>query len=134
VFGAGFFFDLFWPERSEAPWVKKAWKVSAVVVCAMILADALAMTVIIVMREAHLEKLGSVSTAAAVAVREGLKHPNPPLGELCFALDHGCGMRISVSRASYRTTADLQNTRNTPSASHRSVSCGLVLSLLSPRE
>ena len=83
VFGAGFFFDLFWPERAEAGWVKRAWKASAVAVCAMVLADALAMTVIVAMRSAHLEGyeglVGGLATAQEVL--SGLRSPNPPLGE-----------------------------------------------------
>lgn len=45
IFGSGFFFDLFWPERHESPSVKLAWKISSVVVSFMALADALALTV-----------------------------------------------------------------------------------------
>ena len=45
IFGAGFFFDLFWPERQESKSVRLAWKISAVVVSIMALGDALSMTV-----------------------------------------------------------------------------------------
>lgn len=45
IFGAAFFFDLFWPERYESPGVKLAWKISAVFVCCAALGDALAYTV-----------------------------------------------------------------------------------------
>jgi uncharacterized membrane protein len=45
IFGAAFFFDLFWPERRESRSVRLAWKISAVVVTVMCLADAIAMTV-----------------------------------------------------------------------------------------
>jgi len=45
VFGAAFFFDLFWPERKESPSVHLAWKICAVIMCVMALGDALAMTV-----------------------------------------------------------------------------------------
>lgn len=45
VFGAGFFFDLFFPERTETRGVKLAWKISAVAVCIGTLADAIAMSV-----------------------------------------------------------------------------------------
>lgn len=79
VFGAGFFFDLFWPERSEARWVKKAWKASAVAVSLMALADALAFTVIVVMREAHFE---NISVEAGMAALSTLSGPNPTLGKL----------------------------------------------------
>jgi len=47
VFGAGFFFDLFFPERVESKGVHLAWKISAVVVSFMALADAIALTVIV---------------------------------------------------------------------------------------
>ena len=84
VFGAGFFFDLFWPERHEAQWVKRAWLASAVTACAMVLADALAMTVIVVTRSAHLEKYEGLAGGLATAqgVLSGLESPNPPLREL----------------------------------------------------
>lgn len=45
IFGSGFFFDLFWPERHESKAVRLAWKISAVVVTTMALASAVAMTV-----------------------------------------------------------------------------------------
>lgn len=45
IFGAAFFFDLFWPERYESPAVKLSWKISSVVVILMALADAIAYTV-----------------------------------------------------------------------------------------
>lgn len=45
IFGSGFFFDLFWPERHESSSVKLAWKICSVVVSFMALADALALTV-----------------------------------------------------------------------------------------
>ena len=45
IFGAAFFFDLFWPERRESPSVRLAWKICAVIVCVMGLGDALALTV-----------------------------------------------------------------------------------------
>lgn len=54
IFGSGFFFDLFWPERHENNAVKIAWKVSSVVVSFMALADAIAMTVIVATRSAYI--------------------------------------------------------------------------------
>lgn len=45
IFGAAFFFDLFWPERKESASVHLAWKICAVVICIMALGDALALTV-----------------------------------------------------------------------------------------
>ncbi|KAI9744731.1 MAG: hypothetical protein M1818_001656 [Claussenomyces sp. TS43310] len=54
IFGAAFFFDLFWPERRESKSVHLAWKISAVVVTIMTLADAIALTVIVATRSAHI--------------------------------------------------------------------------------
>ena len=54
IFGAAFFFDLFWPERYESPAVKLAWKISAVVVTIMLLGDALTLTVIVAMKTARI--------------------------------------------------------------------------------
>lgn len=45
VFGSGFFFDLFWPERQESKSVRLAWKICSVVVSFMALADAIGLTV-----------------------------------------------------------------------------------------
>ena len=45
IFGAAFFFDLFWPERTESRSVRMAWKISSVTVSLLALADAIALTV-----------------------------------------------------------------------------------------
>jgi lipid-A-disaccharide synthase-like uncharacterized protein len=45
IFGSGFFFDLFWPERTESKSVRLAWKIFSLVVSIMALGDALALTV-----------------------------------------------------------------------------------------
>jgi hypothetical protein len=45
IFGSGFFFDLFWPERSESKSVRLAWKICSITISVMALADALALTV-----------------------------------------------------------------------------------------
>lgn len=47
IFGAAFFFDLFYPERYEPRNIRWAWRISALVVTLMTLADALALTVIV---------------------------------------------------------------------------------------
>lgn len=47
IFGAAFFFDLFFPEREESAAVRLSWKISAVVVSFMCFADAIALTVCI---------------------------------------------------------------------------------------
>lgn len=54
IFGSGFFFDLFWPERAESSGVKLAWKISSIVVSFMALADAIALTVIVATRYAFI--------------------------------------------------------------------------------
>lgn len=45
IFGSGFFFDLFWPERTETKPVRLAWKICSLTVSFMALADVLALTV-----------------------------------------------------------------------------------------
>jgi hypothetical protein len=45
IFGSGFFFDLFWPERRESQSVRLAWKICSVVVSFMALAGAIVLTV-----------------------------------------------------------------------------------------
>lgn len=50
VFGAAFFFDLFFPLRYEPAWVQWTWQGCAVFLCVAGLADALAYTVIVSLR------------------------------------------------------------------------------------
>ncbi len=45
IFGAAFFFDLFWPERHESRSVRWAWKICSLVCIAFILGDVIAYTV-----------------------------------------------------------------------------------------
>ncbi|KAI1498148.1 hypothetical protein F5X99DRAFT_394393 [Biscogniauxia marginata] len=52
IFGAAFFFDLFWPERHETKHVKIAWKICGILACILTLASAIAMTVIVARRSA----------------------------------------------------------------------------------
>lgn len=47
VFGAGFFFDLFFPDRYEPRWVQNMWIGSAIFASVAALGDALAYTVIL---------------------------------------------------------------------------------------
>jgi len=74
IFGSGFFFDLFWPERHETPAVKMAWKISSVVVSFMALADAIALTVIVATRQAFIRGV-SPERAAQLFHQNG--PPNP---------------------------------------------------------
>ncbi|EXJ86071.1 hypothetical protein A1O1_06440 [Capronia coronata CBS 617.96] len=73
IFGAAFFFDLFFPERYEPPRIRWAWKISAVVVTIMTLADALALTVIVATGNAWV----SADTEDARMIAE--EKLNPPL-------------------------------------------------------
>lgn len=54
IFGSGFFFDLFWPERTETRSVRLAWKISSVVVSFMAFADAIALTVIVATKKSYI--------------------------------------------------------------------------------
>lgn len=72
IFGAGFFFDLFFPERWEPVNIRWAWRISAVVVSAMCLADAIAFTVITATGNAW---ISANSQDAADIARENLDPP-----------------------------------------------------------
>lgn len=74
IFGSGFFFDLFWPERHESKSVRFAWKFCSVLACVMCLADALALTVIVAMRRSTITADNADQLAIAKMVI------NPPLG------------------------------------------------------
>jgi lipid-A-disaccharide synthase-like uncharacterized protein len=74
IFGSGFFFDLFWPERHETKSVRFAWKVCSVLACIMCLADALAITVIVARNSSTI----TANTADQMAIAEMVI--NPPLG------------------------------------------------------
>jgi len=53
IFGAAFFFDLFWPERHESRGVKLAWKVCSIFACLFTLSCALAYTYIVATKSAY---------------------------------------------------------------------------------
>jgi lipid-A-disaccharide synthase-like uncharacterized protein len=53
IFGAAFFFDLFWPERAESRGVKIAWKLCSILACLLTLSDALAYTYIVASKSAQ---------------------------------------------------------------------------------
>lgn len=73
IFGAGFFFDLFFPERYEPANIRWAWKICAVVACITCLADALGMTVIVARYSASI----TANTADQLAIAQSTV--NPPL-------------------------------------------------------
>jgi len=75
IFGAAFFFDLFWPERHESRAVKISWKISAIVVTLMALADAIALTVIVATRSAYVRGVSAAEEAAVLQAH----HYTPPL-------------------------------------------------------
>lgn len=54
IFGAAFFFDLFWPERNESRSVRIAWKACAVLSCIFTLSSAILLTVILSTKRAVL--------------------------------------------------------------------------------
>jgi len=74
IFGSGFFFDLFWPERRESRGVKLAWKASSVLVSLAALGDALALTVIVAKHNAH---ISGVDDAMAAFYFKSNGKPNP---------------------------------------------------------
>jgi hypothetical protein len=67
IFGSGFFFDLFWPERTESRGVRLAWKISSLVTTIALLADALALTVIVAMHESYITGVDETTAAALYA-------------------------------------------------------------------
>lgn len=73
IFGAAFFFDLFWPERYESPPVRLAWRICAVVVSIMMLSSALVMTVITAMHSAQIT--GTDAASARKIWQEAMKKP-----------------------------------------------------------
>lgn len=77
IFGAAFFFDLFWPTRHESPSVRLAWKISAIVVTIAALADAIALTIIVATRSIKVIGIPPDVIASVLAPYfHGLK-PNP---------------------------------------------------------
>jgi len=54
IFGAAFFFDLFWPERKESKSVRIAWKACGVLTVIFHLAAALWLTIITARNRSHI--------------------------------------------------------------------------------
>ncbi|KAI1630206.1 hypothetical protein EDD37DRAFT_86901 [Exophiala viscosa] len=73
IFGAAFFFDLFFPERYEPRNIRWAWRISALVVTIMTFADALALTVIVATGKARI----SADSQDQAEIARG--RVNPPL-------------------------------------------------------
>lgn len=73
IFGAAFFFDLFWPERHESRSVRLAWKICAVIITVMMLSSALTITVIGAMHEAQI-----TGTTATIAQHLWAETPKKP--------------------------------------------------------
>ena len=73
VFGAGFFFDLFFPERYEPKGIRWAWRLAAVFVTLCTIADALAFTIIVASGNSW------ISADSADAVQIALEQLDPPL-------------------------------------------------------
>ena len=73
IFGAAFFFDLFFPERYEPRNIRWAWRISAFIVTLMTIADALALTVIVATGNAW------ISANSEDAEQIALETINPPL-------------------------------------------------------
>lgn len=74
IFGAGFFFDLFWPERYESPSVKLAWRICAIIAAIMALSSALTLTIIVATHHAWVS-----GTDAATARRLLIEYGGSPL-------------------------------------------------------
>jgi hypothetical protein len=73
IFGAAFFFDLFFPTRYEPMNIRWAWRISAVVVSIMALGDAIAFSVIVATGKAWI----SADTADQLAIAQ--ETIDPPL-------------------------------------------------------
>ena len=73
IFGAAFFFDLFWPERWEPVNIRWWWRGCAVFACIMCLADAIAFTVIVVDYKSTI----TANTLDATAIAQEKLNQNP---------------------------------------------------------
>ncbi|RAR15974.1 gpi ethanolamine phosphate transferase 2 [Stemphylium lycopersici] len=71
IFGAAFFFDLFWPERFEAPGVKTAWRVCSIFACMFTLSCALAYTYIVASQSAYVTGTNAANAARLLALYGG---------------------------------------------------------------
>jgi len=67
IFGSGFFFDLFWPERRESRGVKLAWRICSVFACIFTLSCALAYTYIVATKSAYVTGVNAAETERLLA-------------------------------------------------------------------
>ncbi|KAF1996503.1 hypothetical protein P154DRAFT_310380 [Amniculicola lignicola CBS 123094] len=74
IFGSGFFFDLFWPERHESPSVKLAWKICSILSCIFTLSSALLITIIVATKSAYVT---GPNAAAATEYLHRTQHDSP---------------------------------------------------------
>jgi len=74
IFGSAFFFDLFWPERSETKSVRLAWKISSLTISILALICVLALTVIVA---THHTYITGVSLETAHILFRQNPRPNP---------------------------------------------------------
>jgi len=70
IFGAAFFFDLFWPERHESKSVRIAWKACSVLASCFALASAIVLTVIVSTHRAKLTGPGNVKLSPPLAYKK----------------------------------------------------------------
>lgn len=75
IFGAAFFFDLFWPERHESGGVKMAWRICSLLTIPFVLSAALGCTIILATHEAHITGVDSQLAAQLLAESQ----PHEPL-------------------------------------------------------
>lgn len=67
IFGAAFFFDLFWPERFESRSVKISWKICSVLACMFTLSCALAYTYIVATQSAYVSGTNAANARRLLA-------------------------------------------------------------------
>ncbi|USP78662.1 uncharacterized protein yc1106_05936 [Curvularia clavata] len=71
IFGAAFFFDLFWPERYESRSVKISWKICSVLACMFTLSCALAYTYIVATQSAYVSGTNAANARRLLALYGG---------------------------------------------------------------
>lgn len=76
VFGAAFFFDLFFPDRYEPRWMQNIWMGGAIFCCVAGLGDALAYTVILSLHGEHIGNIDQNDPALlAILAKDQSKTP-----------------------------------------------------------